>query len=308
LAFLLAHLSDPHIGPLPKIPFGEMLNKRLVGALNWHGTRATIHDMDVLDLIIADLQAQNPDHIALTGDLVNIGHDAEFAQAQTRLAPLGDAARLSIIPGNHDAYIPGALENMAARFSPFLQGDAAEETALPNFPTLRIRQGIALIGVNSGAPSLPFSARGKLGAGQIARLGAMLQKTREAGLFRVVMIHHPPLPRLARFARGLVDGRAMEALLQREGAELVIHGHNHRHAFVQLESRHGIVPILGVASASAVPGTPRHRAEYHLIRIEPGAKAPLMLERRGMKDDNETIVFLEKIALGADGLLTQPGS
>jgi hypothetical protein len=58
-----------------------------------------------------------------------------------------------------------------------------------------------------------------------------------------------------------------EKIIARHGAELIVHGHNHRQLIAHLKGPHGQVPVIGVASASAVPGTPRHRAAYHLYTI-----------------------------------------
>jgi 3',5'-cyclic AMP phosphodiesterase CpdA len=293
VVFTLAHLSDPHIGPLPKVPLRALLNKRLTGALNWHRSRATIHNMDVLDAIITDILAQAPDHIALTGDLVNIGFAPEFAQAARKLQRLGTPAQVSVIPGNHDAYVRASLPEMLRTFAPFMTGDDA---AGPAFPYLRKRSGVALIGVNTGTPTLPFMATGALGEAQRAALARCLDETRAQGLFRVVMIHHPPLRASARFGRGLRDAEAVTALLAEHGAELVLHGHNHRHALARIAGKDGDIPVLGVASASAVPGTPHHRAEYHFIRINL-AQRSLEIERRGMQEYIQTPEMIGKITV-----------
>lgn len=282
MTFLLAHLSDPHVGPLPRIPLKNLINKRLTGALNWHGARASIHNMEVLARLIEDIKAQSPDHIALTGDLVNVGYAPEFPLAARLMAPLGPPDRVSIIPGNHDAYVPGSLRHMAEAFRPFMLADdqaGREGAGLPPFPYLRKRGNIALIGVNSGVPTLPFVASGKVGPQQRKALAAMLEETRAAGLFRIVMIHHPPFSRGVKFGRGLFDQRAFEGVIAAHGAELILHGHNHRYSLQTLPGPQSPVPVLGVGSASAVPGTPRHCAEYNLIRI---AKDEVTITRRGI--------------------------
>lgn len=301
MTFLLAHLSDPHIGPLPPIPLAHLLNKRLTGAMNWHSSRANIHNMDVLERIIADINAQKPDHIALTGDLVNIGYPPEFPQAARLLAPLGEADQVSFIPGNHDAYVGESLGAMARAFRPFMLGDngagSASDGPFPPFPYLRVRGKIALIGANSGVPTPPFFANGRLGKAQLARLGHLLDETRQAGLFRVVMIHHPPLRKGARFGRGLDDALHFEHLIAQHGAELVLHGHNHR--FSQMETRgpDGLVPVIGVASASAVPGTAHHLAEYNLITIRPENKQ-LYIERRGITSRTSDVEKIGDVNIG----------
>ncbi len=296
LTFLLAHLSDPHIGPLPRLPLRALLNKRLTGVLNWHSARAGIHNMAVLEAIIEDIIAQEPDHIALTGDLVNLGFAPEFATAHLRLGRMGAPEQVSIIPGNHDAYIRTSLPEMLRIFAPYMRGDALDSTQAPSFPYLRRRGGVALIGVNTGIPTLPFLATGAVGPEQLARLAAMLDQARAEGLFRVVMIHHPPLRSGARWARALGDAEALTALLARHGAELVLHGHNHRHSLAWISARERKIPVLGVASASAVPGTPHHRAEYHLIRIETDC-GEITIERRGGAGAGQPPLLLEIIKI-----------
>ena len=237
--------------------------------------------MIVLDALIADIRAQQPDHIALTGDLVNVGYAPEFPLAAQRLQALGGPDEVSIIPGNHDAYVPGSLAAMQRVFAPFMEGDAP--TREGGFPYLRIRKDIALIGVNSGVPTAPFMATGTMGKAQGLALVTLLRKATQEGKFRVVMIHHPPLHNSAAFGRGLTDARLFERILRECGADLVLHGHNHRFSLNSTPGPHGKIPVLGVGSASAVPGTAQHLAEYNLIRISPGASRPLTLSRRQIR-------------------------
>ena len=67
MSFLLAHLSDAHIGPIPRPNLAELLGKRMTGYANWLYKRAGQHDMCVLGRIVADLKAQAPDHVLMTG-------------------------------------------------------------------------------------------------------------------------------------------------------------------------------------------------------------------------------------------------
>ena len=70
--FTLAHLSDPHLAPLPAPRWSELIGKRVTGYINWQRRRRFIHRRAVLDRLVADLKAQGPDHIAVTGDIANI--------------------------------------------------------------------------------------------------------------------------------------------------------------------------------------------------------------------------------------------
>lgn len=263
MTFLLAHLSDAHIGPLPEPLTRDLIGKRFTGWLNWKRSRHALHDMEVLGKIVADLKAHQPDHIAMTGDILNIGLPTEFPLASAWLKTLGPSHDVSFVPGNHDAYVRGSMPYLVQAFAPWT-GEATQTSA--RFPYLRVRGEIALIGLSSGVPTAPLIASGVLGAEQRWAFAKLLDKTR--GLARVVMIHHPPYRGGATPGRGLTDARAFEAILARHGAELIIHGHNHRQTFASLPSASSSTPIVGVASASAIPGSPRHRAAWNLYRIE----------------------------------------
>jgi 3',5'-cyclic AMP phosphodiesterase CpdA len=291
-SFTLAHLSDPHVGPLPKAKLTELLGKRMSGYWNWHRGRNRIHDMPTLNTLMADIEAQAPDHIALTGDLVNIGLPSEFTAALKILAPLGGPDRVSIIPGNHDAYVKSSYPAMELSFGPFMRGDDLPET---EFPYIRMRGPVALIGLSSGIPTAPLLASGEVGKVQLQRFADLLDAAGGGSMIRVVMIHHPPVLRGASFGRGLRDADAFEAVLQKHGAELVLHGHNHTQSINWISRRHGAaIPVVGVASASAVPGTPKHRAAYHLYHF-------------GSENDHLTIDMVTR-ALTADGQIEQTGT
>ena len=119
------------------------------------------------------------------------------------------------------------------------------------FPFVRMLGPVALIGVNSAVPTPPLVASGRLGAEQLARLAAVLERLGGAGVFRLVLIHHPPLPGQAKRYRDLEDAADLEAVLARHGAELVIHGHNHHNMLAWCAtSAGGKVPVVGAPSAS----------------------------------------------------------
>ena len=283
VTFRLAHLSDLHTGPIPPFRAADVLNKRLTGYLNWRAGRRDIHNMDMLAALTADIRAARPDHIAATGDLVNIGLPQEFDAGLRQVQALGAPADVSLIPGNHDAYVTGSLDAMIQRCGAYMSGDGA---AAPAFPFLRVRGGAALIGVNTGVPTLPFLATGRVDRAQLAALGRMLDETRAQNFTRIVMIHHPPHFSGSRWGRRLTNALEVEALLKRHGAELVIHGHNHRHSIAWLNGPLKKIPVIGVASASALPGSPHHRAEWHLYEIDgAGADIRIRITVRGRTAD-----------------------
>jgi 3',5'-cyclic AMP phosphodiesterase CpdA len=299
--FVLAHLSDPHLGPLPKARMVDLASKRVLGYINWQRTRRAVHRADVLEAVTQDVKLQAPDHIAVTGDVVNIALAAEFTQARGWLAGLGAPCDVTLVPGNHDAYVRSALRHHGLHWGDYMREDddalVAGEIA---FPFVRRRGPVALIGLSSAIPTAPFMATGRLGAAQIKRLAAILASLASERLFRVVLIHHPPLSAPAHRFKWLADARDLRALLAQAGAELVIHGHDHVHSLVWLEGPAGArIPALGVPSASAAPSRGRHtrrqHAAYNLYRIEGTAGAwSCEAISRGYRAGTERVVELER--------------
>jgi 3',5'-cyclic AMP phosphodiesterase CpdA len=271
--FVLAHLSDPHLGPIPTPRLRELINKRGLGIINWYRKRHRHHHADVLGAIVADMKAQSPDHIAVTGDLVNVSLDVEFANAACWLDTLGLPNDVTLVPGNHDAYIRRASDWAAQHWGEFMRGDAPPGEETGTFPFVRRRGPVALIGLTTSLPTGPFMATGRLGGEQIARLAEILMALAGEPVFRVVLIHHPPIPNRRHYLKRLIDGPLLRAVLAEHGAELVLHGHNHEQQLMWLNGPKGRVPAVGVPSASAIISTHDEPAAYNLYRIcgGPGA-------------------------------------
>src|SRR5262249_10207321 len=145
--FTLAPLSDWHIASQPALL--DLASKRGLGAINWHRSRKKIHRPDVLAATIHDLKSANTDHIAVTGDLVNLSLPDEYNRARGWLETLGPPANVTLIPGNHDVYVRRVVPSPAAHWSDYMRG----EDGIGRFPFLRRRGNIALIGLS--APVAP---------------------------------------------------------------------------------------------------------------------------------------------------------
>jgi len=262
--FTLAHLSDPHLPPLPQARLRDLAGKRALGYLNWTRNRHKYHRREVLDALVADMQAQRPDHIAVTGDLVNLALEAEFTPAQAWLESVGPARDVTVVPGNHDAYVRATRHHFTDMFEDFLRADT-EEADSAAFPFVRRRGPLALIGVSSAVPTLPLMATGKLGRAQLDALDRRLAKLSAEDAFRVLLVHHP-LHSSARMKR-LTDSKALRAVLKRRGVELVLHGHDHIHSTVWLEGDGRQIPAVGVPSASALAHRHYPAAAYNLFSI-----------------------------------------
>ena len=261
--FTLAHLSDPHLPPLPAARLRDLAGKRALGYINWIRNRHKYHRREVLDALIADMQAQRPDHVAVTGDLVNLALEAEFTPAQAWLESVGTPQQVTVVPGNHDAYVRATRHHFTGTFAQYLRGDA--ETNGTRFPFVRRRGPLALIGVSSAVPTLPLMATGRLGRAQLEALDRELAALPPNETFRVLLVHHP-LQSTSRMKR-LVDSKALRAVLKRHGVDLVLHGHDHIHSTMWIEGAGRQIPAVGVPSASALAHRHYPAAAYNLFSI-----------------------------------------
>jgi 3',5'-cyclic AMP phosphodiesterase CpdA len=279
-------LSDPHL-PMPRARVGQLINKRATGYLNWWRSRYRIHVPEALAGIVADIKAQRPDHIALTGDLVNVALPQEYRRAADWLAAFDTPERLTVVPGNHDVYVSVPWAASLGLWGAYMAGDGQPPASgFDVFPTLRRRGGIALIGLSTGVPKPPLLATGDLGPEQIARAETLLAETGREGLCRIVLIHHPPLTDQSRW-KHLTDAGAFQAMIRRVGCEAILHGHNHRSEFARIAGPKGPVPVLGVSSASAARGSKYGRARWHLIHIDrEGEGWRLEVQVRALDADN----------------------
>ena len=266
--FTLAHLSDVHLSPLPRPRPAELLNKRGLGFINWLRGRRLAHSAEALDAIAHDIKLCRADHIAVTGDLVNLSLEAEYKRARALLERLGPPRNVTFVPGNHDIYVRGTEQWPAKYWGDYMRGD----DGLEHFPFLRRRGDVALIALSTALPTGPFLATGRLGDDQLASLARALDET--SGLFRVVLIHHPPVSPSSRYLRRLTDAAEFRDVLAGHGAELVIHGHDHCRSLVWLDGPTKQIPAVGVPSASAqAPHGHEDTSGYNLFHIDGAAGA-----------------------------------
>jgi 3',5'-cyclic AMP phosphodiesterase CpdA len=268
--FKLAHISDPHLGPLPPVRVGELMNKRFFGYLSWVRRRRALHRPEVLAALAADLAGLAPDHLVVTGDLTNIALPGEFVQVGRWLEGLGAPGAVTVVPGNHDAYVAVPWETSLARWAAFMACEeaAAAASGPEAFPFVRHRGPAAIVGLSSAQPTPLFCAHGTLGAGQLERLGPLLRRLGEAGRFRVVLLHHPPSLDKVVWRKRLVDAEAFRQVIAEAGAELILHGHDHTFGSETLPGPGGPVPVIGVPSASAGRDGRHPVSHYQLYGIE----------------------------------------
>ncbi|MBU0585553.1 MAG: metallophosphoesterase [Alphaproteobacteria bacterium] len=282
--FRLAHISDVHLGPLPAVTYRDLASKRVIGYVNWQrNRRRNLHD-GVIDQIAADIAANAPDHLAITGDLVNLALDGEIATARAWLTALGAPEDVSVVPGNHDAYVPGAFDKVCRSWGPWMTGDGLQApTDRNHFPYMRVRDKVALIGVSSARATAPFMASGFFREVQAHRLARLLDEAAGQGLFRVVMIHHPPVRGAVAAHKRLFGIGNFQKTVRKHGAELVLHGHSHDPSLNWIDGKERKVPVVGVSAAGQSVGGSKAPAQWNLLEISGEAGAwKLTLKRRGL--------------------------
>jgi 3',5'-cyclic AMP phosphodiesterase CpdA len=319
--YTLGHLSDWHATSLAAAEASALTNKRFFGWLSWRVKRRHLYRAEVLEAVIDDLSAQAPDHMVVTGDLTNVALEQEFVETRQWLEKLGGPDKVSVIPGNHDAYIATPPNRSWDYWAPYMLGDRGEQDAVESngphacsggdrapvfdeYPVQWSRGDLAIVGVCSAVPTPLFQASGRVGASQLQRLEALLTQLGKQGRCRVVLIHHPPVDRGMSARRRLSDSRAFRDVLSRAGAELVLHGHRHRTAAYAIAGPNGTpIPIIGVRSAAYAGPNPEKSGQYHLYRIEKtgDAKAPysVRIKARGFDRDSGQMKAMGEIALAA---------
>ena len=295
--FTLAHLTDVHLSPLVGVAPRYWNLKRLVGFLNWHTKRRGVHQRATADLLIADAKTLRADHIAITGDLVNLGTPAEIEAAAEWLATVGRPDDVTVVPGNHDIYSAMHGDRGVARWASYMGGEAETHA----FPFLRRVGPIVLIGLNSAIETPVGVAAGRLGADQIDVARDLLERLGDEGAIRVVLIHHPPLPGLAPPRRELSDAAMLQRVLEKSGAELVLYGHNHKPMLSWIESVAGPVPVICGASASGSrPYKNDPLARYNLFTFfRNGDRLRIRQTVRGIETADGPVVKLSEVVLQA---------
>src|SRR6056297_2387095 len=163
----LAHLTDPHLTPLPTGWPGGWPSKRWLSWLSWQRRRRHLHRRERLDALVETVRHQNPDAWAVTGDLCQTGTADEIDVATAWLQPLAAAERIIVTPGNHDVFGPGSRARIDADWAKWLHAPE-DRVAVRRFGPA------TLIAVDSAIVTPVASARGELGPTGRARLARAL--------------------------------------------------------------------------------------------------------------------------------------
>lgn len=290
MTFRIAHISDCHLGPLPPAKLRELASKRVLGYLNWRRNRAQTFESTTTDHLIDDLKAHSPDHIAVTGDLVNIALEAEFENASRFLAGLGTSDSVTAIPGNHDAYVPGAIDRFNLHCAANLASDTPHSSI---YPVLRQRGPVQIIGLSTATATGPFMATGSVDPRQRTCMASELDASNDR--FRLVLVHHPPFDRAGPWYKRLVGAGRVRDVWKEHGAELILHGHTHLPTRRTVPGPNGPIAVFGVASAAQAPGGHKPAANYTLFDVdETDTGWKVTATRRGHPADGGAITELSR--------------
>ena len=198
----VAHCSDLHLLSHEGARWIELANKRWIGAANLLTNRSRHYHVAAFEQMVDDMNALGIEHVLCTGDVTNLALRQEFVFARERFDKLaGGPTAVTVIPGNHDAYVAEGVPLFAEMFGDYSTTDPGWEWAedhrhdaddVLHWPIVRVRGDVALIGISTSRATPWFTAYGRLGSGQLARLRRALGDRRLIGKVRIVAIHHPP--------------------------------------------------------------------------------------------------------------------
>src|SRR6185312_8643047 len=221
----LAHCSDLHLLSHDGAGLAKLANKRWIGAANLLTNRSRHYHIAAFESMIADFATAKIDHVLCTGDVTNLALEQEFQFAR------GLFERIGLGPRD----VAEGVGLFGSIFEAYHRTDEGWEWPLDDqdpdaaWPIVRIRGEMALVGVTTSRATPWFTAYGRVGELQLSRLKQVLADPRLHGKARVVGIHHPPAGKAARNRiRGLRDHEAFAQVIAEVGADLIVHGHEHR--------------------------------------------------------------------------------
>ena len=277
----VAHFSDLHLLSLDGARALDFANKRWIGGVNLLANRGRHYHTGVFESLISDLNAAGVDHAICTGDVTNLAMEQEFHFARglfDRIALGPD--EVTVLPGNHDAYVARGAQFFTGYFAGYHTSDPGWEWPDGDaWPLVRIRGDVAIVGVSTSLTTPWFTAYGQVGREQLDRLRQVLVDPRLDDKFRIVAIHHPPAGKFARSRiRGLRDRDGFAAVLAETGAELVIHGHEHRMLVHTLPGPGGTeIPVHGINSGTYEAGSVDRRARYRIYQVGEADSRPSLV-------------------------------
>jgi 3',5'-cyclic AMP phosphodiesterase CpdA len=239
----------------------------LLSYVSWRLRRRRHHDPGILEALVCAVKNQPADQVVMTGDLTQLALPGEGNAARRCVEAIGTPQNVFMVPGNHDALVPEGWDTRLSFWADYMASDEPTPPDRTLWPALRVRGRIAMIGLSSAHPTRPFSAAGRIGADQLSRCSRLLEDTGRRSLYRVLLVHHPPVPGMLSARKRLEDAEALAGIVRQHGAELILHGHMHQRSRTYLPGPWAPIPVLGAPSASETSPDPVRRAGFGVLRI-----------------------------------------
>lgn len=228
-----------------------------------------------IDAIEAFIQAEQPEVVAISGDLSQRSRAGEFQRAAAFIRDARRVSQVVVVPGNHDVawwHAPLGIghrerlyENYRAYVSPELE------------PVLRL-PGVTIVGINTShgvtRRTLTWNVRDISIIGDITR--SQIERTRREFAAspstdaRVVVMHHNPVKGELSQRHGLKHTKQILGAFAEMGVDVVLCGHDHQEAIHYVEhTRKGtVISTAGTVSNRSRGGRP---SSLNVISLRPGA-------------------------------------
>ncbi len=271
----IAHVSDLHVLSPAGVEWRRILfNKRITGHANLVMRRSRVYRREYLLTVLAHAAAR-ADQVVVTGDITNLSLESEYIAARALLDDVARTAEVTVVPGNHDIYLPAVLRerDFVRHFDSFLQSDLPElarDLEAGRYPCVKLRGPVALIALTSAVPRPPFVSAGYLGREQLAALQSVLAHPEVARRTSVLLIHHPPVDHRARFVRlrdGLVDDVPFRRSVAGLARGLVLYGHIHERERRVLATAAGELDVVSASGGALDDPRASVRAGFNLYAI-----------------------------------------
>lgn len=243
--FRLAHFSDIHYTESPLAdPRRSLHGKRLASFFSYFlgGRRERFLDGPRrIATLLDDVDSAGVDHAVCTGDLTAASLEAEFAGLAGVFGPrLERPDRYTVLPGNHDRYVPSAVQkrHFERYFEPLCPG------ATQGFPFSKtLAPGVRLVAIDPSRPTGFVSAAGLCGKEQLEAFERLLSEDTESTT--IVALHYGLLRWNGvpdRERHRLLDYEAVLSVRDASPARIALGVHGHMHgAFTVASAKRTIV-------------------------------------------------------------------
>jgi 3',5'-cyclic-AMP phosphodiesterase len=170
-------------------------------------------------------RATGAEHLVITGDLTEDGVDEQF-EILADILHSSDfpPARVTLVPGNHDAYADHAA------FTRALSGPLRAYRATSTMGAPVYLPGVVLLPMSTAVSQSVTRSAGAIEGVELKAAARAAEDSRLAGAALLLAMHHPPHRRALapiQWLDGLREHVEMSALLDRYDHAHVLHGHTH---------------------------------------------------------------------------------